>query len=187
MFTGIIEAKSEVMYIKNNILSIKRPKSFVDLFVNQSLSVNGSCLSINTFDYDKIQFEVMPETFDKTNLIYSKIVNLERALSVNGRLEGHLVLGHVDDKIKFIDKIYQDVGMKYFFCLPKKYQKYIVYKGSVSLNGVSLTVSSIEKDVLEISLISETLKKTNLGDLYIGSFVNLEVDYFAKIFVKNNF
>ena len=99
MFTGIIENNSPVVQKTNHSLKIKRPKGFEKLTIGQSIAVNGACLSVSRYDKESIEFDVLSETFRKTNLAETKNVNLERAMLANGRFEGHIVLGHVDDNL----------------------------------------------------------------------------------------
>ncbi len=184
MFTGIIESTAEVISFHDGVLKIKRPKQFIDLAKGQSIAVNGACLSVVSFSDTKMCFEVVPETLQKTNLSESKKVNLERAMRANGRFEGHIVLGHVDETITLLHREKEELGEKFTFELPKEFQKYIVQKGSITLNGISLTVADVKENSFLIAIIPHTLKHTNLCDLQAGETVNVETDIFAKYLEK---
>lgn len=184
MFTGIVEDYSEVLKVTNSSLSVKRPKSFSDLSIGQSISCNGACLSVKSYTDNEISFDVLSETFRKTNLGTSKYINIERAMLSNGRFEGHVVLGHVDETIKLKD-IKKDIsGIEYVFSLPIN-KKYIVDKGSISINGISLTLCNIKENYFSVFIIPITLEKTNFKYLKIGDLVNIEYDYFGKLILNN--
>jgi riboflavin synthase len=184
MFTGIIEASANIMKRSGTGLLIERPKEFADLAIGQSIAVNGACLSIVDFDEQSMRFDVVPETFSRTNLGLSQKVNLERAMPANGRFEGHVVLGHVDGTGVLTEKKPEGEGMRFTFAVPHGLEVFCVEKGSITINGISLTIASAKGKVIEIALIPHTLHLTNLGELNIGERVNLEVDYFAKLLKK---
>lgn len=184
MFTGIIETSASVIKGSEAGLIIERPKKFIHLQIGQSIAVNGACLSIVDFNEDSMRFDVVPETFARTNLGLSKTVNLERAMAADGRFEGHIVLGHVDESAVLTDKTQEGEGMRYTFAVPQSIEPYCVEKGSITINGVSLTIAALKKNTLEIALIPHTLQWTNLRELNIGERVNMEADYFAKLLKK---
>ena len=204
MFTGIIEAQEKILEKTSGTLKISRPEIFEDLQVGQSISVNGACLSVVEFSDSEISFDVMSETFRRTNLGETIFVNLERAMLSNGRFEGHIVLGHVDGKAILVSREKEESGEKFVFEIlntsenSQNIQKFLVEKGSICLNGVSLTLGKISEEKsenpeiskknriqFEIFCIPLTLVETNLGRLEISDFVTFEADYFAKIVQKS--
>lgn len=193
MFTGLIEFKSDVIDIvksPNDItcLSIKRPYTLEPVY-GESIAVNGCCLTVTEFDEECIRFDVNSESMSLTNLCELKAgdsINLERAMLVSDRLGGHIVSGHVEGTCE-ISKITREVdGDIYEFKVSKDYSKYFIHKGSVTLNGVSLTINSIKDFVkegyslIEVNLIPTTLNDTNLGDAKVGQKINLETDLLGK-------
>jgi len=182
MFTGIIEAKVKVLNITKTNLEIKRPVFFENLKIGQSIAINGACLTVTILKKDKIGFDVIPETFACTNLADSKIVNLERALKASGRFEGHIVQGHVDGKIKLLARKIEGEGERFTFTKPVKYSQFFVPKGSIALNGISLTIASSSKDNFSVAIIPHTLEKTNFQELKINEEVNFECDVLLKFF-----
>ncbi len=190
MFTGLIETigKVEVFSISTLGAKIKIKINnfcdFSDVKIGDSISINGVCLSVVSIDQPFFEAEVMKETLNVTNLKYLKKgdeVNLERALKINSRLDGHIVSGHIDlvAKVKSIKQ--EGFSKKIVFLCNSDL---IIKKGSIAINGVSLTVSDIGVDFFEVSLIPETLKSTNLKNLKIGDIVNIEYDLFAKYIKK---
>jgi riboflavin synthase len=192
MFTGIVETIAEVQKKTSEKLVIARPQIFPKLSIGQSIAVNGACLSVSEYDEKSISFNVLSETFRRTNLSESKEVNLERAMLANGRFEGHIVLGHVDTTLRLLKKNTENSGVEYVFELPEdeEEQKFFVSKGSISLNGVSLTIGNIsskdenQKNTFSVFLIPLTLEKTNLGNLKINEKVTVEYDYLAKFMIN---
>lgn len=191
MFTGLIEEKGK---IKNCIISsdgmkltISCSKILPDLNIGASIAINGACQTVTEFGSDFIKVDVSNETLNVTtfkSLKTNDIVNLERALTVNKRIDGHIVSGHVDCTAE-ITNIQQDgFSKKFFFKLPEQYTKYVIYKGSIAVNGVSLTVASINNNIFSTELIPTTLNEVNLGSLKQGDFVNIETDLFAKYVEK---
>lgn len=185
MFTGIVETTAEILEKTDTGLVIARPAMFDDLTVGSSVSVNGACLSVVQFDDTSMSFYVLPETWAKTNLGDLQIgdpVNVERALGANGRFEGHIVQGHVEGTgtVTRCEKSTDSPWATLVIRLPDDIVPFVVYKGSISINGVSLTVVSIEQSLCEIALIPQTLDATNLGKLRIGDRVNIETDVFAR-------
>ena len=190
MFTGLIETigKVEVFSISTLGAKIKIKLNdfcdFSDVKIGDSISINGVCLSVVSIVLPFFEAEVMKETLNITNLKYLKKgdeVNLERALKISSRLDGHIVSGHVDlvAKVKSIKQ--EGFSKKIVFLCNSDL---IIKKGSVAINGVSLTVSDVNDDFFEVSLIPETLKNTNLKNLKIGDIVNIEYDLFAKYIKK---
>ncbi len=191
MFTGLIESKGKVIKQgKNgvyNTLFIKTETLFDDLNIGQSIAVNGVCLTLTDFSQTELRFDVMYQTLQSTNLIHLRqndIVNIERALKVSDRLDGHIVSGHVDATLKIKRIIISEKGYDVWFRLPSKYSSLIFKKCSVALDGVSLTVQKVRKaGVLKefsVSLIPETLKSTSFLNKKANSIVNIEFDTMIK-------
>ena len=195
MFTGIIEeiGKIKKFTINDDIvnLEINCKKIIHDLKTGESVSVSGICLTVTKIMENSFTVQIVPETINRTNAKYwveNTLVNLERSLQLSDRINGHIVQGHVDEtfKVKEVNIIKDSWVLS--FILNKKFQKFIIYKGSISINGVSLTISSVKKDFFSVSLIPETLKRTNLVNLKSNDLVNVEIDIFAKYienFLKN--
>ncbi|WP_129409451.1 riboflavin synthase [Marinitoga lauensis] len=182
MFTGIIQKMSK-MILKNNNIIIDNVFENVDL--GESIAINGVCLTVEKIENNKLFFSMGEETLSKTNLKYYnyKIVNLERALRVSDFLGGHIVSGHVDGVIKFLNirKSHNTYWMKFKFP-DEKWA--IIEKGSISLNGISLTIAKKDLDSFEIQVIDHTYKNTNLKYLKMNDLVNYEIDVIAK-YLKN--
>lgn len=187
MFTGIIEEIGTISGIKqagNSIeLNIKASKILEDIQLGDSISVNGVCLTVTAFTKSEFQLDVMPETIKSTSLKDLKTgskVNLERAMAANGRFGGHMVSGHVDG-IGTIKKTKQVDNARYYEIeVDTNLLKYIIYKGSVSVDGTSLTVFGKSDDTFTISLIPHTLAETILNEKGIGDVVNIECDMLGK-------
>ena len=189
MFTGIVEALGKVTKIVNGAdsaqLTIESPAFFTDIKLGDSISVNGCCLTAVTNTADIFTVDVMKQTLAITNigkLVEGDVVNLEKAMLVTDRLGGHIVQGHVD-ALAQVAAINEGADWyEIIVSVPTNYLKYIQPQGSITLNGVSLTVAKLDDAKSEVSvwLIPETLKRTNLGQLQVGDQVNLEVDVLAK-------
>lgn len=191
MFTGIIE---EVGIIKNMkkgvnsaIITIFCRKLFDDLKLGDSVATNGVCLTVTDINYTSFSADVMNETLSKSSLgslnIGSK-VNLERAMPANGRFGGHMVSGHIDGtgKITAIKK--DDIAVWYTIKTSPNIMQYIIEKGSIALDGISLTVAKVTHDSFSVSVIPHTAKETTLSEKNIGCFVNLENDIVGKYIEK---
>ena len=195
MFTGIIEEVGKIRKLNRNNdivdLEIDCKRIIHDLKTGESVSVSGICLTVTKIMGNSFTVQIVPETINRTNAKYwveNTLVNLERSLQLSDRINGHIVQGHVDEtfKVKEVNIIKDSWVLS--FILNKKFQKFIIYKGSISINGVSLTISSVKKDFFSVSLIPETLKRTNLVNLKSNDLVNVEIDIFAKYienFLKN--
>ena len=186
MFTGLIEQTSKVenIIINSKGAQIKFGAGFDDVKTGDSVAVNGVCLSITDIKNNIFSADIMPETLNLTNLKDLKKgdrINLERAMSVNSRFQGHIVWGHIDTICTVKNIIHDGFALRMEF---ECNTDLIVKKGSIAINGVSLTVTNALKDSFEVSLIPETIKKTNLSDLKIGDTVNIEYDIFAKYIQK---
>ncbi|MFB1050334.1 riboflavin synthase [Paraliobacillus sp. JSM ZJ581] len=196
MFTGIVEEKGTILSVKqqaNSLSLVIQAKTILsDVKVGDSIAVNGVCLTVTSFLSDQFTVDVMPETFRFSSLSQVHVgtdVNLERAMHANGRFGGHFVSGHVD-KVGKVSKIWTEANARYFSIkVDKKDMKYLMSKGSVTVDGTSLTIFDVEKDYFVISLIPETQKKTILGEKRQGDLVNLEYDMLAKYMenlIRNN-
>ncbi len=187
MFTGIIEELGTVRSLESagGIFRLEISASGIarDIRAGESVCVNGACLTIVRIKQERICFEIMPETFKTTNLGLlerADKVNLERALPVNGRMDGHFVTGHIDGTGTIAQRRSAggDVAMK--IETSGQILRYIVFKGAVALDGVSLTVSARETNSFTVSLIPYTLEHSTLGLKQKGGLVNIECDILAK-------
>jgi len=194
MFTGIIVGTGKVTKIdqktKNRSaiqMTVNLGKYAKGLKIGQSVAINGVCLSATKISNNNCVFEIIDETTKKTDLGNVKAgstVNVERSLKVGDRLEGHFVLGHIDGvaTITKIEKKPKEV--KIWFRIPKKLTKYIVKKGSIALDGISLTLVDVKKDVASVCLIPHTINVTNFKSKKIGDKLNIETDVLGKYILK---
>ena len=186
MFTGIIESEGTILELtekgRDIALTISYDQRiFDDIHNGDSISVNGICLTIEQFSKDKLKFHLSMESISKiAKFSLDQKVNLERSLKLNDRISGHFVFGHVDGiaVIEDIEKL--NDCEKWNIKVPSNLKKYIAKKGSISLNGVSLTVNSIENDLLSVNLIPFTLGHTTFQYNKIGESLNLEIDMLAR-------
>jgi riboflavin synthase len=191
MFTGIIEeigrVKSIRRYQHSIDISISCKLVLTDIKLGDSICVNGICLTASKIDHDHFIANVMPETMKKTSLASLESgskVNLERALGVNGRLGGHIVNGHIDG-VGVIHSLEQDENALWIeMKTSPEVLKYIVYKGSVSLDGTSLTIAEVSHESFKVSLIPLTREMTVLGMKKVGELVNIECDILGKYIEK---
>jgi riboflavin synthase len=183
LFTGIVEEIGKVNLIQPNRLTIKAVKVLESTELGSSIAVNGICLTVTDFTANSFSVGIQPETFRRTNLGYLKAgdeVNLERPIALGGRLGGHLVQGHIDDTGK-ISSIKPEREAKIMRVdVPHPLMRYIVVKGFIALDGLSLTVVELGKDSFTVSLIDFTQHNTTIGKRKVGDVVNLEVDIIAK-------
>lgn len=187
MFTGIIE---EIGIIKNlekkdNLITIEieAKKITQELNIGDSIAVDGICLTCVNYKENFFSVNVMEQTLKISNLSYKKIgnkVNLERALKVNGRLNGHIVTGHITGTGKILKWIKSKEIGKIEILVDESLSKYIVSKGSITIDGISLTIGEIKGNIFSIYLIPHTLENTTLKDKKVGEVVNIEVDILAK-------
>ena len=187
MFTGIVEEVGKIKNINNSGLSVYASKVLEGTILGDSIAVNGTCLTVVRMDDESFTVDLAPETIKRTGfggMRPSNIVNLERPLSADGRLGGHIVQGHVDGTGK-ITSIKGDADCFIISIRsPKKLMPYIVSKGFITVDGISLTVVKRNTASFTISVIPYTLEHTNLKSKQAGSVVNLEVDIVAK-YVEN--
>ena len=191
MFNGIIKNTGKINKIyKKGIdctIEIRSPMKFSKNEIGSSVSCSGTCLTLDKCNNKLIKFYISKETFERTTFKFSKIgdfVNLEKSMKFGSRISGHFVQGHVDITSE-VDKIVH-IGKSWLisFKLLKKYKKYLVEKGSITINGISLTVVKIIKDNFQISIVPHTLKLTNLVNLKTKDTVNIEFDVLGK-YIKN--
>ena len=187
MFTGIVEAVGRVSALAavGNLLqlTIEAPEIAADLAIGASVAVNGACLTVVSTAGDAIGFEAVRETLDRTSLGAVGVgarVNLERALRADGRLDGHIVQGHVDatGRVRALEQRGDDV--RFTVACDPAFADLLVPKGSVAIDGVALTLVSVEAGGFDVVLIPHTLRATNLGDRAPGDRVNLEADVLGK-------
>ncbi|WP_104103205.1 riboflavin synthase [Arthrobacter sp. 08Y14] len=194
MFTGIVAEQGSVVSLDPNteddsaVLVISAPATGVGLELGGSIAVNGVCLTATALDGDRISLDVMGETLDRTTtgkLRPGTRVNLERCVPAGGRLDGHVVQGHVDGVGELLERENLGNWDRLRFGVPAQLARYIAEKGSIAVDGVSLTVTAVSgaeepQQWFEVGLIPTTLEATGLGTLVPGSAVNLEVDVLAK-------
>jgi riboflavin synthase len=192
MFTGIVEELGEVTYLADAggdsaVLAVRGPVVTSDARHGDSISVNGVCLTVIDNVDGVFTADVMGETLRRSSLGVLKPgspVNLERAATVGSRLGGHLVQGHVDGVARIIGREPEDSWEVLRFSLPAELGRYVVEKGSITVDGVSLTVMAVDDESFSVGLIPTTLKLTVLGAKAVGDPVNLEVDVIAKYVEK---
>ncbi|HCD09358.1 MAG TPA: riboflavin synthase [Thermoanaerobacter sp.] len=190
MFTGIIEETGTVKNIIHGTFTkivIKCSKVLEGTKIGDSIAVNGVCLTVTNMSNESFVADVMPETMRASNLKdlqIGSIVNLERALQVGRRMGGHIVTGHIDCVGKIIDKRQEKNAFIFKIAINKEFTKYIVRKGSIAVDGISLTVVEDGDDYFTVSIIPHTMLKTTLGYKRVGDSVNIEVDILSKYVEK---
>ncbi|HEY8110705.1 MAG TPA: riboflavin synthase [Candidatus Nitrosotenuis sp.] len=194
MFTGIIEGIGKVTKIEKKTSNRSAIKMTVDLGkharglkIGQSVALNGVCLTVTGISNSRCNFEMIEETTKKTdlgNLEEGGVINIERSLKVGDRMEGHFVLGHVDGvgTIKKIEKKPKEI--KIWFEIPRNLTKFVVQKGSIAIDGISLTVVDVQKNLASVCLIPHTVDVTNFHTRKIGDKVNIETDILGKYILK---
>ena len=188
MFTGIIEENGVITKIatgdSSTVLTIGSSGAFVDVKNGDSVAVNGTCLTVIDHNKDEATFELGPETLKKTTLNSLAVkdkVNIELPLRMSDRLGGHFVQGHIDTTGKIVSLENKGDTAWLVIEIDPEYQKYITPKGSISIDGISLTIASIDGNKIGIMLMEYTLKKTNLANKKAGAMVNIEFDMMAKM------
>ena len=183
MFTGITEEIGKVWLVRPNRLVIAAGQVLQGMEVGDSIAINGACLTETSFDDNSFSADVMPETLRRTNLGQLQIgdeANLERAVALGGKMGGHLVQGHVDE-VGRVNSVTGDAeALIMRIEAPFDIMRYIVTKGFIAVDGVSLTVVAKDASSFRVSLVKYTRKNTSLGHKRIGALVNLEVDIIAK-------
>jgi len=187
MFTGIVEATGKVEALKKNELGgfgleIAAPFS-QKLASGASLAVNGCCLTVTEIVQSRLQFDLLGETLRRTNLGDLRpgdLVNLERPMAADGRFDGHLVQGHIDTTAAVLTLEEKGSDRRIEIELPSSFQQYVVFKGSVAIDGISLTIAELHPSSFVLWIIPHTWEITNLHRLAPGALVNLEFDLIAK-------
>ena len=186
MFTGIIEDLGTIKRIEQNGSNLSY---WIDsplassLKIDQSVSHNGVCLTVEEIIESSYKVTAIQETLNKTNLGSLKtgdVVNLERCMQMNGRIDGHIVQGHVDTTGKCIDRIEKDGSWEFVFEVDSQFSNLIIEKGSICLNGISLTLFDVTKNTFKVAIIPYTYSHTNIKDIVINSIVNIEFDILGK-------
>jgi riboflavin synthase len=193
MFSGIIETVSPIQQVilqKQAVeVQLTRPHSFDDIKVGDSIACNGVCLTVHRFTDQSINFILGFETLKTLEIqpesLNGQVWNLERSLRFGDRVHGHLVTGHIEALGRVVRN--EAFGDSWFLSVecPKHLLKFIWKKGSLSVHGVSLTVNEIQNGVVEFCLIPETVSRTNLSQIPLGGSINIETDYLAKLYLRN--
>ncbi len=191
MFSGIIEeigiVKEARLTADKGMLKISCKKIYENLKLGDSINVDGVCLTVSKIENGLFSVDISPETYKKSTLKYLKAgmkVNLERSITINTLLGGHIVLGHIDEVGRIIKIKKQRDFSTYGISHSPELSKYIVKKGSISIDGISLTIIGFSNNRFSVSLIPYTLKNTTLGDKRVNDKVNLEADILAKYCYK---
>lgn len=187
MFTGIIEEVGRILSISKGInsaqINIEAKKVLEDVKLGDSIAVNGVCLTVTSFKHNSFTVDVMPETMRRSslnNLKKGSLVNLERALALGERLGGHIVSGHIDCTGKVVNIKNEDIATWVTVEVPDDALKYIVLKGSITIDGISLTVAEVNEKSFSVSLIPHTKGETTLYEKKLGDEVNIECDLIGK-------
>ncbi|HRX81461.1 MAG TPA: riboflavin synthase [Pirellulaceae bacterium] len=187
MFTGLVEAMGNVVAVQSRPpgvrLVVRNAEIARDAKLGDSISVNGCCLTVVEHDAESFRFDAGEETLSRTNLgrlSGGSYVNLERSLQLGDRLGGHLVTGHIDAVGTLDERQDDDDWSKFWFRVPKPLTRQMVSKGSVAVDGISLTLVDVEDERFSVALIPHTLQVTTLGKLQVGGEVNIETDLLAK-------
>ena len=194
MFTGIVKGTGKIEKISQNTknrseiqMTVNLGKHVKGLKIGQSVALNGVCLTATRISKSSCIFEMIEETIKKTdlgNLTVGGIVNIERSLKASDRLEGHFVLGHVDGVATIKKILKKPKEVQIWFEIPKKLSKFVVKKGSIAIDGISLTVVEIKNSLVCVSLIPHTLDVTNFHAKKVGDKVNIETDILGKYILK---
>ncbi len=189
MFTGIVEELGRVVSREGSRIVVRCPIAASDAAIGDSLSIDGVCLTVVGLDGDRVSFDISGETFDRTSLgslAPDDPVNVERPATLVSRLGGHLVQGHVDG-VAQMTAVEPDAegGARLSVRLPGDLLRYVVQKGSITLDGVSLTVAAVRGDEIDVALIPHTRLATTFGAIRSGDRVNVEVDVVAKYVARN--
>ena len=187
MFTGIIENIGKVIFIEevsnSYMIKIEVDDLLIDISNGDSIAVNGACLTAVNVENNIFSFDLSPETMKLTSFKYlakDDFVNIEFPLTLNKFISGHITTGHVDTVGK-IEKLLKDTGSWFIqIKIDKIYLKYVVHKGSICIDGVSLTVNKVDGDMIDLMIIPHTYENTIIKNYNVGDSVNIEVDYIAK-------
>jgi len=184
MFTGLIREMAEVESFANNILTVRakyKPS------IGDSIAINGACLTVVEIYDSSFSVELSPESQSLLAMEnYSGEVHMEPAMMMGDRFEGHIVQGHVDCTGKIINIIENGNSTDFFISIPKKYMKFVISKGSITVDGISLTINEVLNDSFRLTIIPHTIENTLFKDYVINNMVNIETDMFAR-YVFNMF
>lgn len=185
MFTGIVTDTGEVMHASPGHLTVSTSKLFGELRIGGSIAVNGACLTVIelTPAAESFSTELSPETLERTNLGLLRrgdLVNLELPLRLSDRLDGHFVLGHIDTVGEIVSISRKGKGAVFRFRVDKKYSRYLIEKGSIAIDGISLTAFNISDGEFDVAVIPHTLEQTNFRVRHPGDRVNIEFDVLGK-------
>lgn len=191
MFTGIIEERGILQEIQRSVncakITIQAKKVLEEIQLGDSIAVNGICLTVTSFTKDVFIADVMPETWRRcsiSQLSKGQLVNLERAMPMNGRFGGHIVSGHIDGIGKIQGMKREENAVLYEILVEEKILRYVIEKGSIAIDGISLTVTNVTDKSFFVSVIPHTVQNTNLKERKKGEFVNLEADCIGKYVSK---
>jgi riboflavin synthase len=191
VFTGIVEEVGTIRELRfqaaGAAVTVAAKAILPGVAVGDSIAVNGVCLTATRILSDAFVCDISEETLRRSAFRQIKPgarVNLERALEAGGRLGGHIMQGHVDDVGRMISRTPSGGGFEISFDFPRALERYLVYKGSVAVNGISLTIATLGRETFSVAVIPHTLTVTNLGELHPGDSVNLEVDILGKYFER---
>ena len=186
MFTGLIEQVGELISARHTTSGREiaiRSELSSELCIGQSIAINGACLSVTNLTSDTFTVMAVPETLSKTTLgklQNGALVNLERALTMGARLDGHIVQGHIDTTCR-ITSLSQERGERmYEFQIPEEYTGLIIYCGSIALDGISLTIADLHNSSISVAIIPHTYEHTNVRNWEIGTYSNVEFDVLGK-------
>ena len=182
MFTGIVIEQGVVEHAPPQLV-LRAPQVAADVAIGDSVAVDGCCLTVTAVDGPRLQFDAVPETLRRTTLggfAPGSTVNLEPALRAGDRMGGHVVQGHVDGVGELVSAEPEGDAVNLTFAAPEPVLRYVIEKGSITVNGVSLTVTGFDEATFSVSIIPHTREVTNLGRLEPGDRVNLEADIFGK-------
>ncbi len=187
MFTGLVSDIGKVVLVsrtrEGKKLLIEARKSARELRKGDSVSLNGACQTVISKNGSQFAVLAMPETLKRTNfdmLLPGSRVNLELPLKLSDRLGGHFVTGHIDDKVRLLKAVGKKGGVAWWLELPKGFSELVVEKGSVAIDGISLTVAVVGSDRIKVALIPHTLQATTLGEKKVGDYLNAEFDLLGK-------
>ena len=189
MFSGIIEKKAKILSIHEGRFKVQNV-FWSDLNIGQSIAHDWACMSLEAFDDESYTFYMMQESLSKTNFWNKQVgdeFNIERCVRAGDRLDGHIVTGHIDTtwSVTRFEQL-EDESWVLWVEFDNDFSKYTVHKGSIALNGTSLTISKDDPGYIEVSLIPITLSETNLGNIKLWDIINIEFDILWKYIVKNN-
>jgi riboflavin synthase len=189
MFTGIVEETGILQYVEPTSLVIQARLVLQDLTVKDSIAVDGICLTVTERGESWFRVDIMPETLRRTRLSTLRagdMVNLERSLVANGRMGGHIVQGHIEATARVLAVHPDGIGLDVEIERPEQLAPYIIAKGFIAINGISLTVVNSLPDRFSISLIPYTREHTNLGQVQVGTILNLETDIVGRYILQSS-